>query len=454
MYKYVIILGSFLTICLVGPALVQAQSDGDLDLDFGGLGWVYFDYGGLDSGRAVALQSDGKIVMAGYTHDRGLGNFALVRFNSDGTVDGDFGIAGQVITDFDMANDEAHAMVIQSDGRIVVGGSAVVGGDEDFALARYNTDGSLDTTFGVGGLVTTDFYGGGWRDRIYALALDYQDRIIAVGSAENVGDSDFALARYRTTGELDRTFGPAATGLVTTNFGFIGDRAYAVTIQNGEKIVVGGQAGSSGSNSDFALARYNLDGALDGDFSDDGQLTTDFGTTTSYCSALLIQNEERIIAAGRAGTSMEVCDFALAGYYDGGRLDNEFGNGGLVTTRFDYGRSAILAAALQDNGMIVAVGWTGIWNLDQCFALAHYGVDGLLDTGFGAQGMVTTCFSTFNAAEAVAIQPNDYIVAAGWVGFETDSIDYAVARYINSAFGGPGIKGKGVGGCFITNTLK
>ncbi|MBA2434942.1 MAG: hypothetical protein H0V54_07660, partial [Chthoniobacterales bacterium] len=233
--------------------------DGDLDPTFGTNGKVTTDFGTIiDEARAVAVQPDGKIVTAGATVGGNFFDFALARYNTDGSLDITFGTGGKVTTAFNTNNDEAFAVALQADGKIVAAGFAVIGGTDDFALARYNTNGSLDTTFGTGGKVTTAF--GSSIDRAHAVAVQPDGKIVAAGRAVIGGGSfDFALARYNTDGSLDTTFGTG--GKVTTACGSSNDEAFAVALQPDGKIVAAGRVFSN--KEDFALARYNTDGSLD-----------------------------------------------------------------------------------------------------------------------------------------------------------------------------------------------
>ncbi len=173
-----------------------------------------------------------------------------------------------------------------------------------FALARFNQDGTLDPRFGRRGLVTTAFKGG--SAQASAVALVEQAKIVAVGTFSGPGD-DFALARYNPDGTLDRRFG--TRGLVTTDFAGGNDQASAVVPQQNGKIVVVGSAFTSGGIRDFALARYNPDGTLDPSFGSNGLVTTDFAGNTDFAFAVAIQPDEKIVAAGRAGP-----DFGLVRY--------------------------------------------------------------------------------------------------------------------------------------------
>ncbi len=195
----------------------------------------------------MAIQSDGKIVVAEPYNNGSDLDFAVARYNSDGSLDTSFDGDGKVTTDID-SGDAALAMVIQSDGKILLAGYG--GGYKYFALARYNSDGSLDNTFGTGGKVTTDI--GGSYDLVYDIAIQSDGKIIVTGDSYN-GNYDFALARYTSNGSLDLSFD--GDGKVTTPIGGGNDYAYDIAIQSDGKIVVAGYS-DNGSNDDFALVCY------------------------------------------------------------------------------------------------------------------------------------------------------------------------------------------------------
>jgi uncharacterized delta-60 repeat protein len=285
--------------------LARYNPDGSLDASFDGDGKVTTNFGGNSPAFAVAVQPDGKIVAVGSTYNPYplIDDFALARYNGDGSLDPTFGTGGMVTTDFG-GIDRGEGVAIQTDGKIVAAGSG--GLSDDFALARYNGDGSLDPTFGTGGKVTTDF---GSSDRAYDVAIQKDGKIVAVGfSAPNV--VDFAVARYNPDGTLDASFG--TDGKVTTDFsGGSDDRAAAVAIQPDGRIVAAGFS-SFNFRTEFALTRYNPDGVLDAGFGTGGKVLTDFGEGGARAEAVAIQADRKIVAAGSA--CVPECGFALARY--------------------------------------------------------------------------------------------------------------------------------------------
>jgi uncharacterized delta-60 repeat protein len=230
--------------------LVRYNTNGTLDTTFDSDGKVTTAIGsGTDVAYSVALQSDGKIVVAGYSNNGSNFDFALVRYNTDGSLDTSFDSDGKVTTEVGSGNDGGESVAIQSDGKIVVAGYSYIGSNNDFALARYNTDGTLDTSFDSDGKVTTAI--GVSVNYAKSVAIQSDGKIVAAGY--NTGsNNDLALARYNTDGTLDTSFD--SDGKVTTAIGS-NDRAYSVAIQSDGKIVAAGNS-NNGSNEDFALVRY------------------------------------------------------------------------------------------------------------------------------------------------------------------------------------------------------
>jgi uncharacterized delta-60 repeat protein len=372
---------------------------GDLDPTFGEGGIVRLDRVFVTG--SVAVQADGRIVGAGVARGASLFEFdwGLVRYTADGTVDSSFGSDGIVTTDFGGDFDLAGDLVLQPDGKIVVTGieGDDSGADRDFAVARYNTDGSLDTGFAADGTVTTDF---GGTDDTAAMLLQPDGKIVVAGQADN----DLALARYNTDGTLDAGFGNG--GKVTDGLdGF--QSAGALVRQDDGRLLVAGNAGA-----ELMLARYSTDGSLDTGFGVGGFVTYDLGVDAVYDGAA--QSDGKIVVVG----PMTPLDFALVRFHPDGTLDAAFGSGGLVTTDF-YGDDDIPSAIeLQTDGAILVAGLSagaqGDDSFDEDFALARYQPDGTLDTGFGSDGLVTTDIDGGNeGASAIALQPDGRILLAG-----------------------------------------
>ena len=411
----------FFVACGGGGGGTAAPGSGSLDASFGTGGKVSTSFRSNDhSVNAVAMQADGKIVAVGHAFTGAANVFALARYNTDGSLDPDYGNNGKVTTVIGTTNSRANAVAIQSDGKIMAAGYAYSGTGYVFALARYNTSGSLDTNFDTDGTVTTLV--GTIGDRAYAVAIQSDGRIVVAGYSDTGTATVFALARYNTNGSLDESFGKG--GRVTTAFGTTNDRAYAVAIQSDGKIVVAGYS-VTGTATVFALARYNTNGSLDTSFDVDGKVTTAFGSFDDVVSSVAIQTDGKIVAAGMSRTGTGAV-YALARYNTNGSLDTSFDADGKVTTTVGT-NAAAYSIAIQANGKIVAVGESDI-SPTAVFALARYNTDGSLDSGFGTGGMVTTEFMLKDAATAVAIQADGKIVAGGIIK-QANSSAFALARY-------------------------
>ncbi|MBM3273347.1 hypothetical protein FJY94_08965, partial [Candidatus Kaiserbacteria bacterium] len=365
-------------------ALVRYNTDGSLDTSFDSDGKVTTAIGtGYDYGNSVTVQADGKILVAGYT-DIGQKNydFAVVRYNSDGTLDTSFGTSGKVTTAIGTGHDYGNSVTVQVDGKILVAGDAHIGFNflSDFALVRYNSDGTLDTSFGTGGKVTTAIgTGDGYfsaDDNGYSVTVQADGKILVAGSAENGSNFDFALVRYNSNGSLDTSF--SGDGKVTTAIiGNSSDYGQSVTVQADGKILVAGSG-----NGDFAVVRYNSDGSLDTSFSGDGKVTTAIiGNSSDYGQSVTVQADGKILVAGSVSNGSNN-DFAVVRYNSDGSLDTSFDSDGKVTTAigtgYDYGNSV----TVQADGKILVVGYYINASGNSEFALVRYNNYGSLDQTF------------------------------------------------------------------------
>ena len=392
--------------------LSQVHATTDLDSGFGNGGRVVTDISGrYDEARAVVIQPDGRIVAAGVAGTGSNEDFALARYNTDGALDRTFGVGGTVITDVSHGSDAVWAVAIQGDGKIVAAGVA----SGDFALARYNVDGTLDTQFGNGGTITTDF---GGDDKANALALQRDGQIVVAGVA---GDRDFALARYRTDGTLDPTFG--TEGRVITDFSDNTDVAFALAIQPDGMIVVAGATGAYPS-AQFALARYSGDGSLDAGFGAGGRVTISFGRD-ARAHALAIQSDGKLVAGGFLNNGSSA-DGVLSRHNADGTMDRAFGTAGRVVTDFG-GRNVGSALAIQSDGKVIVAGADDFPPYYD-FALARYEPDGTREVNSSRDGTVLTEFGGNSWINGVAVQSDGKIVAVGYAR-PSSSADFALVRY-------------------------
>ena len=305
--------------------MLRYNPDGTLDTGFGKAGMVTTQIGGnSDSANSVALQSDGKIVVAGDTLAPGNNNFAVARYNANGTLDTTFNATGKATADFSKF-DYGRSVAVQSDGKIVVAGNTANGDSRIFAVARFNADGTPDISFNKSGKVTTDFGGGNAEAR--GVAVQSDGKIVVAGFASVDGTEKFALVRYNPDGTLDRSFG--GSGRVMTAVGITGSNATGVALQKDGKIVVAGYAvKNSGTGYDFACVRYNTDGNVDQSFGDRGKIMTSVGQGDGKANSLAVQ-DGKIIVAGSAYVGDD-SQFAVVRYDASGKLDMSFNAAGSV----------------------------------------------------------------------------------------------------------------------------
>ena len=410
------------TVTVRGPA-------GSLDTSFAG-GIVDTPIGtGEDYAQAMAVQADGRIVVAGSTTTTQGTDIALVRYQRDGAIDMSFGTGGKVVTPVGSGSDEAYAVALQADGKIVVAGGSHQGASGiDFVLLRYNADGSLDAGFGTGGKVTTSF--GNQTDRAYAVLIQSDNRIVVGGeTTQGASGVDFALARYLSDGSLDASFGTGGRVVTSLKNDASGEHVYALalqTIANVEHIVAVGGEG------DFMAARYTPAGTLDPSFGTGGRIVGLFNATIGSAHGVLVTPDNKLVIAGQTGNH-----HSLVRLSENGVLDTTFGVGGRVVTpvnpaNWDGARGVVR----QADGKLVTGGWVytgGSSSAD--FVVLRYSADGVLDAGFGNGGTVITPVAPgtkSDSAFAVALQadervPTTRIVLAGSANDANNN--FAVTRY-------------------------
>ena len=367
---------ALIAIVLLAQAVPLLAAPADLDTTFSGTGKVTTAIGsGEDTALNVAVQFDGKILVAGKTHNGSNYDFALVRYNANGSLDTTFNLTGRVTTAIGSGDDVAKRVAVQSDGKILLAGDYYDGSNYHLAVVRYNSDGSLDTTFNDTGKATTSI--STTNDSCYGLALQGNGKIVVAGSAVIAGSVDFAVVRYNADGSLDTTFN--GTGKVTTPVGSSSDYATDVVLQSDGKIVLTGVA-FNGSNDDIALARYNANGSLDTTFNGTGKVITTLGASTheeGECVAM--QNDGKILVGGwyyGAGNN----DFALVRYNANGSLDTTFNGTGKVTTAVGTGNDYCQGLAVQTDGKILLAGYAAVSGSSDV-AVVRYNTDGSLEIG-------------------------------------------------------------------------
>lgn len=411
-------------------ALARYGDLGNLDSTFSFDGRVasVVSTGGDDVAEDLALQTDGKTVVAGRSPGpSGKGDaISVIRYNRNGSLDTTFGGDGKVLTELEVGS-VGEAVAIQPDGKVLVAGS-IRSLTQRFGLIRYNPDGTLDTSFSSDGIQSTGF--GDNAAAAEAIAVQPNGKIVVAGTVFIGSDQDFALVRYNPNGSLDTTF--SGDGKATTPVGPGSDHARAMTLQD-DKIVVAGFAHENADGSgaeDFAVARFNANGSLDGTFDGDGRVTTPVGApdTSEDVRAVLAQPDGRIVVGGRADESGTFdFGFALVRYNPNGSLDSTFGGDGILV---DTGvNGTVRGLASQQGGKIVAAGQDSVGD----FALARYRSNGARDNTFSGNGVQTTDFGSIESANAVVVGPDSRITAAGSSRNGDFNDEFAVARYIGDA---------------------
>ncbi|MEO8574949.1 MAG: hypothetical protein ABI481_13375, partial [Pyrinomonadaceae bacterium] len=390
------------TILICGTQYVSALP-GDLDTTFNSTGKVTVDIAaGNDGGRAVAIQADGKIVVAGDCIAAN-SDVCLVRINPNGSLDTTFDGDGKVTTPIGTLNDFATAISVLDDGKILVAGryqfsvSVILG-----FLIRYNTNGSVDTTFGGGD---------GWSqvlmEQVTSMAVQSDGKIIvAGGQTSGVADGQSRQHRFNADGSTDTTFGNGIAGQGTNaitydTFSGTDHDSRAIALQPDGKIIVGG-CRASGSCI-YGLARLNSNGSLDTTFDTDGRVTT---AGLGAIEELRIQPDGKILAIGTVSE-----DFNVTRYNADGSLDLSFGTNGRISTPF-LGTDGVTSGILQADGKIVVGGTSG--GIDSNFAIARYTSAGVLDGTFSSDGKQTIDLgSTAEGSYGMAMDSSGRFVMAG-----------------------------------------
>jgi uncharacterized delta-60 repeat protein len=436
---------------------------GSLDPTFGnGAGYVATSVGTYGSGaEAVLIQPDGKILAAG-TADLGTNDavppevFAVVRYQADGSLDSTFGTSGHAVADFPGAAFQGwryswpHAAALYpqagtvNDGKIVLAGEHETKNGATFALARFNANGTLDSTFGSDrknpGEVTTTFPTTNSEfQEAFGVVIQTDGKIVAAGSSAS---GSFVLARYTTTGALDNIFGTG--GEVTTAFSGVVLSAGTLLSQPDGKLLVVGETRPAGQPWVLAMARYNPNGSLDTSFGSGGLVTSSVAATNGGVKAALYPpgtanaGEIAVVAetVGPSGSSVEVARFT-----DKGALDPTFGSGGMTTGPLGSNPAAVIAA---DGKLVVSFNSQTSTDTTSQFGAARFNTDGSPDNTFGSAGTVRSLLTGYSAGSpaAVALQANGDIVAAGQVYFTGynkyyrqgfGSSNFAVVRYLPSS---------------------
>jgi len=423
-----------LNLALILLSINAFSQEGSLDFSFGmGTGFVTTQFStsnSIDEANSIAIQSDGKIIVSGTSeYLYGDSDFSIARYNSDGTLDSSFDLNGLVKTDISgSSNDVCNSMILQNDGKIVLAGYTGLS-STNLAFVRYLSNGSLDNTFGNNGISVIDL--GSIKETVRSIAVQPDSKIVFAGTYdEGVNSLDFLIGRINTNGNLDSTFG--INGVLKVTIGSSNDYANTVKIQNDGKILVGGY--KYGSNSDFALIRCSQNGILDNTFGSSGIVITDLGNNSENAYSLAIQNDGKILLGGYTNNTSSNDDFALVRYNSNGSLDNTFGNAGVAINNIGYSFSPdrIYSIIITDDNKIIATGKAQSASNNCNIPLVRYNVNGSLDNTFGTSGISLSDQGNIGGnseerAVAIDIQIDKKIVVAG---YDEDGVRFMVSRYI------------------------
>jgi uncharacterized delta-60 repeat protein len=395
------------SILLIAAQQTAAQA-GHLDPTFGQGGIVTTDFGAhTASAAAVTIQPDGKIVVFGGVTSPGSTVLAVVRYNTDGSLDTGFGNAGiATVSGLTFPS----AITLQPDGKIVGVGFNIggFGGSAGIVVVRFSSNGTLDPMFGTGGVVTT----GVVTVEVPSGVVVQPDGKILVADGE--------LVRLLPNGQLDSSFGTGGQAHVLN-----GDLANALALlPNGKMLVT---SASFFPTSGF-VSRYNSNGSLDTTFAISGQL----GTTGPANTLLLLGNGEFLVGGNLSNSVRGPIGFAVSGYQAVGATDAQFGShGGIVTPVARFSTIVTSGLGVQSSGDIVILGTASVPHTPQVLALARYTAAGQLDPTFGTNGTVTTSFGTTAlAANGLAIQSDGKIVAVGSFANSGGDSGFKLARYL------------------------
>jgi uncharacterized delta-60 repeat protein len=402
-----------------------------LDLPFGTNGITRLAWETADELHAMALQADGKIVLAGNSGNFINSEFTLARFNYDGSLDSSFGSGGRVTADFGVDQGAgALCMTIQDDGRILAAGHQEVTGADSvgytyIVMARFNHDGSPDSSFGKGGKVVTDIPGKA-NELASAITLQKDGRIILGASSGNGENQNYTLLRYTPAGILDTTFGTG--GIRTTTFG---GTPRAIALQPDGKILLAGDTRQLYETSDFAVARFLSDGKTDTTFGSMGRVLTDFGGFDSATS-LGLGSDGRIVVAGNRVVNFKY-EPILAQYTAAGSLDTSFGQGGKTILNISDASQGVQGLALLADGRVMIAGFIASGNVGN-MALVRLLQNGTPDPAFGVGGMVSIGAGPLYSygAMAIGLQPDGRVLVAGNSNSQQNERDFLLMRFSNA----------------------
>lgn len=399
---------------------------GELDPDFGDGGIVTRSLGPYnDEAYAMIIQDDGKILTAGFSSSGSDYDFALARFYSDGTIDYSFGTDGYTILNLGDIYELIVGVGLQSDGKIIVGGDTHNDANYDFIIVRFNTNGLIDSTFGVDGMQSVDF---GGEDGMRAISVQNDDKIIAVGSDLN-STLDFAITRFTADGFPDNTFDD--DGKLLTDIQGGNDIAFDVEVQADGKIVVVGQSQNEiDYYDDFTIVRYKTDGTMDSTFNSSGIVIKAISDDYDYATCVRLQTDQKILIAGTSYSGPGDYDFAVLRIKPDGTIDDSFNEVGFKVDGKSGNNDYLNAMTIQQDGKILLGGGVDIGS-DFDMELLRFNTDGTEDFTFGASSSVITSINPYeDHINELQMTSDGKILAAGYT-FDGEATQFALVRYLS-----------------------
>lgn len=399
--------------------ILNAQP-GTPDMSFGDNGHVLTLISLGSKSYTSALQSDGKIIAAGMAINNGPGggfeyDWALARYNTDGTLDSTFAYGGLIVpVKYGLPN----SIGISTDGKIIVAGHT----NDNFlpAIAKFNENGSFDTSFANGDLLLPDNI-----EFLTTIELQTDNKLIVLGvTIDSMQISINKLIRYNVNGSIDSTFG--TNGIVIINFDNESSWYGTLAEQPDGRILVGGQVYNGINNYDFAVARFNSNGTIDSTFNDIGIVISDINHTDNLVKSIIVQADEKIEFTGINFDGV-LHGYAMARYNIDGSLDVNFGDNGFVITPENSILSYTWDIVVQSDGRMFVAGGATNGN-GQDFALLCYNSDGFLDTTFASTGIaINNAGALDGEATSIILQPDGKVLAIGYIGDK-----FALVRYFTS----------------------
>lgn len=426
--------------------LSKYNADGSKDNSFGNNGFVDAGMAPITSGIPFVIQSDNKIVVLGAQIINSTNSivFHLERYTEDGTLDNSFGSNGQVLTTFGFLQNSPSRLALQVDGKILACGNANAGGgNARILLARYHTDGSLDTTFDGDGKVVATLSG---SNNPVFLSVAPNGKIRTAGYVGIAGSNNFSIAQFNSNGSVDLTFD--SDGRTLTPFDANDDSYFmnSVSQQADGKLVVNTQtsnAGPFGSGGDFLTRRYNSDGTVDLTFGNNGQVSTSIlpgGSHIPKCN--IVQDDSKILVAGYSSFA----DLNVLRYNSNGTLDNSFNEDGITSEKVESSNDNGRILVKENNGKLLLIGTkkNRIINTlgSSDIAIAKYNQDGSLDDSFGVNGKsILILDQQVNTPKKAALQPDGKILVLNeYSNFASSNNGQEVIRFnsdgsLDSSFG-------------------